>query len=88
MKYQCLLLSRDDFLGRAAERIGKDKGGEEWLKSASMGGKDDRRTGVEKCGCFTLEVSPGFCRQERIEERQGGPEREERHRKGRLSGLE
>lgn len=53
-----------------------------------MGGRDDRRTGAEKSSFLTLEVSPEFYREDRIGERQGGPERKERHRKGRLSGLE
>ncbi len=53
-----------------------------------MGGQDDKKTGVEKSSFLTWEVSPEFCREERIGERQGGPGRKERHRKGRLSGLE
>lgn len=66
---------------------GKDEGGEEQLV-ISKHGRDDRKTGAERRSFVTWEASPEFYREERIGERRGRLGRKERHRKGRLSGLE
>lgn len=53
-----------------------------------MGGKDDRKTGAEMSGFLTWEVSPEFLQAGKDWRETWWPGRKERHRKGRLNGLE